>query len=69
MYRFSKHTKPMESFQLTSMSGPPDDFTLIESEWENLQTRNIAFSAVIFDEFLKELAAICQEHCVLTHDH
>ena len=43
-----------------------NDFTLADSEWEDVRTRNIAFSAVIFDEFVKELAAICQEHSVLS---
>lgn len=45
-----------------------NDFTLVEAEWENCETRNIAYSAVIFDEFVKELAAICQEHGLLYHD-
>lgn len=45
-----------------------NDFTLVEAEWENCESRNIAYSAVIFDEFVKELAAICQEHSLLYHD-
>jgi hypothetical protein len=40
---------------------------MIENEWQDLKTRNIALSAVIYDEFIKELAAICQEHSVLTN--
>jgi len=42
-----------------------NDFTLVENEWESCESRNIAYSAVIFDEFVKELAAICQEHGLL----
>ena len=42
-------------------------FYMIENEWQDLKTRNIALSAVIYDEFIKELAAICQEHSVLTN--
>jgi hypothetical protein len=33
-------------------------------EWDDVKTRNIAYSVVIYDEFLKELASICQEHCI-----
>lgn len=44
-----------------------NDFLMADSEWEDVRTRNIAFSAVVFDEFVKELAAICQEHSVLTY--
>jgi hypothetical protein len=44
------------------------DFSITDNEWEDIRTRNIAFSAVIFDEFVKELAAICQEHSVLTQE-
>lgn len=43
-----------------------DAYSLVENEWENLETRNIAYSSVIFDEFSKELAAICQEHGLST---
>jgi hypothetical protein len=31
------------------------------------RVRNMAFSAVLYDEFVKELAAICQEHSVLSY--
>jgi hypothetical protein len=34
------------------------------TEWDDIKTRNIAYSVVIYDEFLKELASICQEHCI-----
>jgi hypothetical protein len=42
-----------------------DVFYQIEDDWNNSQTRNVAYTAVIFDEFVKEMAAICQEHSVL----
>lgn len=45
-----------------------NDFLMADSEWEDVRTRNIALNAVIFDEFVKELAAICQEHSVLAFD-
>ena len=38
----------------------------VESDWDDLGVRNMIFNAVIFDEFLKELAAICQEHSIIT---
>lgn len=56
------------SNSVKEFSGVVNDFTLVENEWENLESRNIAYSAVIFDEFVKELAAICQEHGLSTHD-
>ncbi|XP_038055074.1 FTS and Hook-interacting protein-like isoform X2 [Patiria miniata] len=34
------------------------------AEYQSLKTRNAVYCAVIFDEFLKELAAISQEHAV-----
>ena len=40
------------------------DFIIADNEWMEPRARNLAFSAVIFDEFVKELAAICQEHSV-----
>jgi hypothetical protein len=33
-------------------------------EWEDLKTQQLAYGTVIYDEFLKELASICEEHCV-----
>ncbi|CAF1145980.1 unnamed protein product [Adineta steineri] len=38
------------------------------SEWDDPKTRNIAYCAVIFNEFLKELAAITLEHSVQQFD-
>lgn len=55
------------SNQLDS-SAELSEFYLADSEWDDLNTRNIAFTAVIYDEFIKELAAICQEHSVLTQE-
>lgn len=37
-------------------------------EWDDPKTRNIAYCAVIFNEFLKELAAITLEHSVQQFD-
>ena len=34
------------------------------AEYQSLKTRNAVYCAVILDEFLKELAAISQEHAV-----
>lgn len=38
------------------------------NEWEDPKTRNIAYCAVVFNEFLKELAAITLEHSVQQYD-
>ncbi|CAF1069854.1 unnamed protein product [Adineta ricciae] len=38
------------------------------NEWDDPKTRNIAYCAVIFKEFLKELAAITLEHSVQQFD-
>ncbi|CAF0775029.1 unnamed protein product [Rotaria sordida] len=38
------------------------------NEWDDLKTRNIAYCGVIFNEFLKELAAITLEHSVQQFD-
>lgn len=38
------------------------------NEWDDPKTRNIAYCAVIFNEFLKELAAITLEHSVQQFD-
>jgi hypothetical protein len=48
-----------ESFPLQNLT-----FTNLMTEWDDIKTRNIAYSVVIYDEFLKELASICQEHCI-----
>ena len=36
----------------------------MKNDRDDFKMRNIAFSSVIFDEFLKELAGICEEHSV-----
>jgi hypothetical protein len=59
----------MDSIQLKQLNNELYDFAVAENEWEDTNTRNIAFSAVIYDEFIKELAAICQEHCLLSQEH
>ncbi|CAF2512307.1 unnamed protein product [Rotaria sp. Silwood2] len=38
------------------------------NEWDDPKTRNIAYCAVIYNEFLKELAAIALEHSVQQFD-
>ncbi|CAF3440289.1 unnamed protein product [Rotaria sp. Silwood1] len=38
------------------------------NEWDDPKTRNIAYCAVVFNEFLKELAAITLEHSVQQFD-
>ena len=38
------------------------------NEWDDPKTRNIAYCAVLFNEFLKELAAITLEHSVQQFD-
>lgn len=38
------------------------------NEWDDPKTRNIAYCAVVFSEFLKELAAITLEHSVQQFD-
>ncbi|CAF2072765.1 unnamed protein product [Rotaria magnacalcarata] len=38
------------------------------NEWDDPKTRNIAYCAVIYNEFLKELAAITLEHSVQQFD-
>lgn len=38
------------------------------NEWNDPKIRNIAYCAVIFNEFLKELAAITLEHSVQQFD-
>ena len=38
------------------------------SEWDDPKIRNIVYCAVIFNEFLKELAAITLEHSVQQFD-
>lgn len=45
------------------------DFVQTDNDWDDMRSRNIAYSAVIFDEFVKELAAICQEHSVLNQEN
>ncbi|CAF3663299.1 unnamed protein product [Adineta steineri] len=42
--------------------------TIPINEWDDPKTRNIAYCAVIFNEFLKELAAITLEHSVQQFD-
>ncbi len=64
----NNNMKQTEAFALKSINDFNDEYTIVENEWQNLQAKNIALSAVIYDEFIKELAAICQEHCVLTQD-
>ncbi|CAF0774051.1 unnamed protein product [Didymodactylos carnosus] len=49
---------------LTSAALPSN----ILNEWDDPKTRNVAYCAVIFNEFLKELAAITQEHAVQQFD-
>lgn len=68
--RFSKNdsSKKTEAIGLQQVTTNHDDYSLLDNEWENTETRNIAYSAVVFDEFIKELAAICQEHSLTTHD-
>ena len=66
--RFSKFNKKSEASSFKQLDNEQDDFYLVEIEWEDLKTRNIALSAVIYDEFIKELAAICEEHSVLTNE-
>ena len=65
--RFNKQVANRHSdlFQLRELHHPID----VDNEWRNdLKTRNLAFSVVIYDEFIKELAAICQEHMILTQE-
>ena len=38
------------------------------NEWDDPKTRNIAYCAVVFSEFLKELSAITLEHSVQQFD-
>jgi len=38
------------------------------TEWDDPKTRNLAYCAVIFNEFLKELAALTLEHSVQQFD-
>jgi len=38
------------------------------NEWDDPKTRHIAYCAVVFNEFLKELAAITLEHSVQQFD-
>lgn len=38
------------------------------NEWNDPKTRNIAYCAVIYNEFLKELSAITLEHSVQQFD-
>lgn len=45
-----------------------NEYSKAESDWEDIRTRNIAFNIVIYDEFIKEIAAVCQEHSILTQD-
>ena len=42
--------------------------TQVNNEWDDPKTRNIAFCAIVFNEFLKELAAITLEHSVQQFD-
>ncbi len=51
--------KQNETIQLNDLN-----YSNLVTEWDDLKTRNIAYGAVIYDEFLKELASICQEHCI-----
>ncbi len=46
--------KPVDAIQMDTFNA--------KHVWDDLKTRNIAYSAVLFDEFLKELAGICEEH-------
>lgn len=55
----NRKEKSNEAIQLKELN----NFNLI-NDWNDLKTRNIAYGAVIYDEFLKELASICQEHCI-----
>jgi hypothetical protein len=60
---------PDDTIQLKEMSYTEwNEFTKAESDWEDMRTRNIAFNIVIYDEFIKELAAVCQEHSILTQE-
>lgn len=36
------------------------------AHYESLKSRNAVYSAVVLDEFVKELAALAQEHAVLS---
>jgi len=66
----SQHKSPNESIQLKQFNvADLNEFNLVDSDWEDVRSRNIAFSVVVFDEFIKELSAICQEHSVLTLQH
>ena len=38
------------------------------NEWDDPRTRNLAYCAVVFNEFLKELTAITLEHSVQQYD-
>lgn len=42
------------------------DFIIADNEWQEPRVRNLAFGAVLLDEFVKELAAICQEQSVFS---
>ncbi|CAF0733065.1 unnamed protein product [Brachionus calyciflorus] len=66
-YDFGRIGSQTEEIYLKEMIG--GDFLITDNDWEDMRSRNIAFSAVIFDEFVKELAAICQEHSVLTQEN
>ena len=50
-YRYINQQSPNEHFE----SNPMD----------NLKTRNAVYCAIVLEEFLKELAALAQEHSVL----
>ena len=51
--------KQNESIQLKDLN-----YKNLISEWEIAKNRNIAYGVVIYDEFIKELASICQEHSI-----
>ncbi|RNA15972.1 hypothetical protein BpHYR1_050963 [Brachionus plicatilis] len=55
-----RNSNQIEEFYFKEMMD--DDFLITDKDWEDMRSRNIAYSAVVFDEFIKELASICQEH-------
>ena len=46
-------------------SPSPSVSTSVEANLELIRTKNAVYCAVVLDEFLKELAAISQEHAVV----
>ena len=56
-----------DGYRFINRPSPPPDGS--QDHMESVKTKNAVYCALVLEEFLKELAAVCQEHAVLNVDN